>query len=90
MITENVSMGGLYCSSTMAFPEMTCLSVRMKLPPREGRPQKADLISFEAVVVRQEREVLDDGTPRYKLALFFTGFEEGGEESLSRYLATNT
>ena len=37
MRTENLSLGGVYCSSSADFPEMTKLAVRLRLPVGERR-----------------------------------------------------
>ncbi len=85
LITHNLSMGGAYCTSTVDFPEMTRLAVRLALPG--GNPEEKS-IDVEAVVVRSERVVGEDRVPRYRLALFFTGLADGAEELLQQYLCS--
>jgi len=80
MTASDLSLGGLYCSSTRDYPEMTRLAVRLRLP--SDAP-----IDVEAVVVRRERRASVSGEGRYELALFFTGMSDGARETLARFLA---
>jgi PilZ domain-containing protein len=80
MTASDLSLGGLYCSSTRDYPEMTRLAVRLRLP--SDAP-----IDVEAVVVRRERRASVTGEGRYELALFFTGMSDGARETLARFLA---
>lgn len=83
MTVSNVSLGGLYCTSTQDFPEMTRLAVRMVLP-HGTTPTPMDV---EAVVVRREVVVSPTGNgPRYHLALFFTRIDDGHKSVLADYL----
>jgi hypothetical protein len=89
MVADNLSEGGLYCTSTVDFPEMTRLAVRLMLPIPQNGETVTEPVEIEAVVVR--REVLEashggNGDPRFKLGLFFTGLEPRAKESLIRYL----
>jgi len=86
MQTENLSLGGVYCSSSEDFPEMTRLAVRLRLPMGDRRASVAT-VDAEAVVVRREKVQATDGTPEYRLALFFTGLDPHGSELLEKYLA---
>jgi hypothetical protein len=87
MMTENLSMGGLYCASDVGFPEKTRLEVEIELPPLDGDRGDPDLISLEAVVVRHEEQRDEAGNLCHKLALAFTCFAEGGDDSLAGFLA---
>ncbi|HEX6853066.1 MAG TPA: PilZ domain-containing protein [Candidatus Polarisedimenticolaceae bacterium] len=84
MTASDLSLGGLYCSSTHDFPEMTRLAVRMLLPNGAG-PEPVDA---EAVVVRRKKLKSPTGNgPRFELALFFTHVDDAGRERLARFLA---
>ncbi len=81
----DLSLGGLRCTSTADFPEMTQLAVRLMLPvDGNGRTETVDV---NAVVVR--RNELPSATSddlRYELALFFTGLESDAKDRISRFL----
>ncbi len=85
MHATNLSLGGLYCTSTRDIAEMTRLGVRLMLPNGNGEASPVDL---EAVVVRR-RELsagCADGADRYELALYFTNVAPEARERLSSYL----
>lgn len=88
MVASNLSLGGLYCTSSLDFPEMTRLAVRLVLPPPTGVPEGGQPVDVEAVVVRR-REV--GATPgngsKYELALFFTRVEQPAREEIRRFLS---
>jgi hypothetical protein len=54
MVTENLSVGGLYCTSDADFPEMTRLAVRLMLPIKRSKNGDNQPLDLEAVVVRRE------------------------------------
>lgn len=85
MQAADLSMGGLRCTSSADYPEMTRLAVRLELPV-EGNGE-SDPVDVEAVVVRSNRipSLVQDG-PRYELALFFTHLEDDTKERLAQYL----
>ncbi len=76
MTTRDLSMGGLYCTSTADFPEMTRLAVRLML---------AEPLEVEAVVVRR-RPLPSSGAPRFELALYFPWLSEEQRRRLGRFL----
>lgn len=88
MRANNLSLGGLSCTSTVDFPEMTRLAVRLMLPT--GTPASAGLapLDVEAVVVR--RRELPKGTAsngdRFELALFFPRLDDDQKRELARFL----
>ena len=83
MTASNISLGGLYCTSTRDFPEMTRLAVRMVLPDGTT-PTPMDV---EAVVVRREMIPSPTGSgSRYHLALFFTRIDDSHKSVLADYL----
>jgi hypothetical protein len=85
MIANDLSLGGLYCSSSVDFPEMTRLAVRLMLPERRtGVPEPLDV---DAVVVRHRELPSPSGNARYELALFFAGMSDAQRERLARFLA---
>lgn len=84
MIASDLSLGGLYCTSTTRFPEMTRLSVRLNLPGDGGKNGPLEL---EAVVVREQKLASSTGNSRYELALFFMGMSDLQRERLARFLA---
>lgn len=87
LMTCNLSLGGLYCTSRIRFAEMTRLALRMILPgsgPDAGAP-----IDIQAVVVRcREVPSRTNGDPRYELALYFTQVDDEAKDRLGRYLDT--
>lgn len=86
MVARNLSLGGLYCTSTRDFPEMTRLAVRLFLPSGQDSAADVDTLSAEAVVVRREELPADGGDPRYQFALFFTRLEETARALLASFL----
>ncbi len=85
MVTRNLSLGGLYCTSTADFPEMTRLAVRLMLPV-DGPGSDTSPLDLEAVVVRREKLAAANGHPRYDLALYFTDVQGPAREQLRQYL----
>lgn len=88
MVASNLSMGGVYCTSSDDFPEMTRLGVRMALPPN-GNPgaQRPHSLEVEAVVVRRKQlPSPTGGDARFELALYFTSITDEQKEMLSNYL----
>ncbi len=86
MVASNLSLGGLYCTSTTDFPEMTRLAVRLLLPKGGETEGEAESIDVTAVVVRRSEVPSSNGAKRFELALFFTEIEDEVKESLRRYL----
>ena len=86
MVADNLSVGGLYCTSTVDFPEMTRLAVRLMLPVPQNGATVTVPVEFEAVVVRREKLSGCNGDTKYKLALFFTNVDTNAKDSLTRYL----
>lgn len=84
LVTENLSLGGIYCTSSVDIPEMTCLAVQMTLPA-VGDDRGDETIEVEAVVVR--REVVSAAKPHFKLALLFTFLDERATDLIAAYLA---
>ena len=88
MVARNLSLGGLYCTSTRDFQEMARLAVRLMLPMQNGNPEEKDLqpVDLEAVVVRREEMHGRGGKPRFDLALYFTNVETATERQIQCYL----
>jgi hypothetical protein len=88
MVATNLSMGGVYCTSSNDFPEMTRLGVRMALPPNGSQGARESLsLDVEAIVVRKRSlPSPTGGDPRFELALFFTNINEEQKQMLSNYL----
>jgi len=87
MLASNLSLGGLYCTSSADFPEMTRLAVRLMLPREGGEPPELEPLDVEAVVVRREERVSPSGEPQYELGLFFTGMDEEARRRLETFVA---
>ncbi len=85
MVANDLSLGGLYCSSSVDFPEMTRLAVRLLLPER--RTGAVEPLEVDAVVVRHREMASPTGGHRYELALFFSGMRDTDRERLARFLA---
>lgn len=87
MVTRNLSLGGLYCTSTTDFPEMTRLAVRLMLPlSGDEAGAEADPVDLEAVVVRREKAPASNGGDRFDLALFFTNVDEATRSRLQTFI----
>jgi c-di-GMP-binding flagellar brake protein YcgR len=86
MVTENLSMGGLYCTSDADFPEMTRLAVRLVLPIKKSKNGDTHSVDVEAVVVRREVLPSNSGNSRYKLGLFFTNVDDEARRCLTQFL----
>jgi len=87
VVASNLSAGGLYCTSSADFAEMTRLAVRLMLPIRRGSNGDTEPLDLEAVVVRRrELPAQTSGDVRYELALFFTAMEEHVRQQLEGYL----
>jgi hypothetical protein len=87
MVTRDLSLGGLYCTSTHDYPEMTRLAVRLMLPAPGSRNGDSEPLDVEAVVVRREVLTPHSGNDeRYQFALYFTGMQDGARNRLKRYL----
>ncbi len=85
MVASNVSMGGLYCTSSTDFAEMTRLAVRLMLPMNGSPDSETAPVDMEAVVVRRQ-EVSSRGRQRFQLALFFTNIDDLARQRLKQYL----
>jgi c-di-GMP-binding flagellar brake protein YcgR len=87
MVARNLSLGGLYCTSTTDFPEMTRLAVRLMLPVEEqGSGNGSEPIDVEAVVVRREENNRSGNGPRFDLALYFTNVDDAIRTQIQRYI----
>lgn len=83
LIANDLSMGGLYCTSDSDFPEMTRLAVRLLLPAR-GRA--AEPLDLSAVVVRRTRLSTSEENG-FELALLFSPLTDVQRERLGEFLA---
>ena len=86
MVASDLSLGGLQCSSSQDYPEMTRVAVRLMLP-NGGR---VDTLDVEAVVVRRMELASSSGAKRFELGLFFTGLSDETRARLARFLARNS
>ena len=86
MVASDLSLGGLHCSSSQDYPEMTRLAVRLLLP--DGN--RAETVDVEAVVVRRMELASSSGAARFELGLFFTGLSDDARARLARFLARNS
>jgi hypothetical protein len=88
MVARNLSLGGLYCTSSTDFPEMARLAVRLMLPVNSGNPgsDETEPVDLEAVVVRREEVPGSTGRSRFELALYFTHVEQATRRQLQRFL----
>lgn len=87
MVAQDLSLGGLYCSSPADFPEMTRLAVRLMIP--EGDSHAAQPLDLEAVVVRRQALPSTSGQNRFELALFFSSMSDVERERLARFIAVS-
>jgi hypothetical protein len=85
MTARDLSLGGLYCTSSADFAEMTRLAITLMLPDgRSGEPHPLDL---QAVVVRRkEMNGAATGRPRFELALFFHALTDAQRSRLASFL----
>ena len=86
VVASNLSMGGLYCTSSSDFAEMTRLAVRLLIPVKRGSNGDTEPLDVEAVVVRRREVESSTGDPRFELGLFFTNLDDGARKTLSRYI----
>jgi hypothetical protein len=88
MVARNLSLGGLYCTSSRDFPEMARLAVRLMLPVNNGNPGELEVepVDLEAVVVRREEIAVSGGRARFDLALYFTNLEDSTRHQLKRFI----
>lgn len=89
MVSRDLSLGGLSCTSNVDIPEMTRLSVRLMLPRSPLPSASVEPLDVEAVVVRR-RELTSPsgGNERYELALFFPHLERDQKRRLRDYLGS--
>lgn len=86
MTARDLSLGGLYCTSSADFAEMTRLAVTLMLPPGGGSGEP-DPLDVEAVVVRRkEVNGAATGRPLFELALFFHALTEAQRSRLALFL----
>jgi hypothetical protein len=87
MVSHNLSAGGVCCTSSVDFPEMTRLAVRLLLPGSDSGGNGAEPVDVEAVVVRRTQLGSSVGNgERYELALFFTHLEDDHRARLQEYI----
>ena len=86
MVASDLSLGGLHCSSSRDYPEMTRLAVRMQLP----RGSQVDTVEVEAVVVHRLELPSSSGSPRFEIGLFFTGLTPQARERIASFLSRNS
>ena len=86
MVASDLSLGGLHCSSSQDYPEMTRLAVRLQLP----NGSRVETLDVEAVVVRRMELASFSGAARFELGLFFTGLSDDARARLARFLARNS
>jgi c-di-GMP-binding flagellar brake protein YcgR len=86
MVASNLSAGGLYCTSSADFPEMTRLAVRLELPLNGDSGNSTRALDLEAVVVRRQEVRSVSGEPRYRLGLFFTKVDDEARELLTSFV----
>jgi PilZ domain-containing protein len=83
MVASDLSMGGLHCSSSRDYPEMTRLAVRLMLP----NGSRVEALDVEAVVVHRRELASTSGAARFELGLFFTGLSDDSRTRLARFLS---
>src|SRR5262245_57356880 len=82
MTARDLSLGGLYCTSSADFAEMTRLAVTLMLPDGDAHP-----LDVQAVVVRRkEVHGAATGRPLFELALFFHALTEAQRNRLASFL----
>lgn len=87
LTARNLSLGGLYCTSSTHIPEMTRLAVSLALPDGREPATPTAPMDLEAVVVRCE--ALPPGSAnghRYECALFFTKIDDSDRTRLATFL----
>ena len=89
LIANNLSLGGVHCTSDVGFQEMSRLAVRLELPTPTTTPTDSSAMSaldLEAIVVRTEEVTLPDGNNKFELALLFNNLGDEQRKRLARYL----
>ena len=85
MVAQDLSLGGLRCSSTADYPEMTRLAVTLLLP-LDGNGEAVP-VDVEAVVVRRAAVAPSvTNEPRFELSLFFTRVDDTARDRLASFL----
>ncbi len=87
MIASNLSLGGLYCSSSRDYAEMTQLAIRLVLPIEGCKESEGEPVDVEAVVVRRKELEGCNGDKRFELALFFTQVSPESKKRIAHYIA---
>ena len=87
LVSSNLSLGGIYCTSDRAFPEMTRLAVRLILPSLTRPAEAAEPLDLAAVVVRHKRLPSSEDEERHELALLITSMSSAQRDRLARYLS---
>ncbi|ANM30608.1 hypothetical protein ABI59_15035 [Acidobacteria bacterium Mor1] len=82
LLTNNLSMGGLQCTSDVGFQEMSRLGVRLMLPENETMIP----LDVEAIVVRSREVPLPGGDSQFELALLFNNMQDEHRERLQQFL----
>ncbi|MBI4160932.1 MAG: PilZ domain-containing protein [Acidobacteria bacterium] len=86
MESLNLSLEGLYCTTSRFVPVMTKLRITLDLPPPPARnPTARGRIEADAVVVRAEPGTAAE-TGKYRLALFFSGMDREDRIRLAEFL----
>ena len=86
MVASDLSLGGLHCSSSRDYAEMTRLAVRLQLP----RGDRTETLEVEAIVVHRLELPSSSGSPRFELGLYFTGLSAQARERIAGFLARNS
>jgi hypothetical protein len=86
MESLNLSLEGVYCTTTRYVPVMTKLRVNLQLPEVAGSSfSGSEEIEAEAIVVRVEKG--ESGDPgKYNLALFFSRMDKEDRIRLAEFL----
>lgn len=86
--TKNVSAGGAYCRVDRHLPFMAKLKVALVLPIQEAGETVPRRIRCEAIVVRSESQIVDNGQERHYVALYFERMKPSDRLRLERYVRT--
>ena len=84
--TKNVSARGVYCRVNRHIPFMTKLKVALVVPIPQGSQTVSRTIRCEALVVRSESQMVQNGQEKHFAALFFERMKPSDRLYRERYV----
>jgi hypothetical protein len=82
----NLSASGIQFGSRVFLSPLTKVALTLLLPPFGRKLRRERMLRCEGVIVRCEETPTARQKPRYELACYFTGLEEGDRELIEQYV----